>query len=102
MVTEVGTQTVNATTASTSFTVNNDGSWYEYRVTATNQAGASAQSPLSTPPVHASAPPAAPTGVTAKATGQSNTIQLSFTAGTGNSGRPAISSTGSTRRRRAA
>ena len=62
------------------FTVNNDSSWYEYAVTATNQAGASAQSPQSSPAVQAAAPPDAPTGVTATATGQSNTIQFSFTA----------------------
>ena len=57
----------------------NDSSWYEYTVTATNLAGASAQSPQSTPAVQAAAPPDAPTNVTATATGQSNTISVSFT-----------------------
>ena len=82
----VSTQVVTgATSDSASFTVNNDSSWYEYTVTATNQAGESTPSPLSTPAIQAAAPPDAPTGVTAKATGQSDTIQFTFTAGAANS-----------------
>ena len=72
-------------TGTATFTVNNDGSWYEYSVTATNEAGPSAPSPLSSPAIRAAAPPDAPAGVTAKATGQSNTIQFSFTPGAANS-----------------
>ena len=84
--TAVSTQVVTgATSSSASFTVNNDSSWYEYAVTATNQAGESTQSPLSTPAIQAAAPPDAPTGVSAKATGQSDTIQFTFTAGAANS-----------------
>ena len=84
--TAVSTQVVTgATSDSASFTVNNDSSWYEYAVTATNQAGESAQSPPSSPAIQAAAPPDPPTGVTAKATGQSNTIQFTFTAGAANS-----------------
>ena len=84
--TPVSTQTVTgATSDSASFTVNNDSSWYEYTVTATNQAGESTQSPLSSPAIQAAAPPDPPTGVTAKATGQSDTIQFTFTAGAANS-----------------
>ena len=84
--TAVSTQVVTgATSSSASFTVNNDSSWYEYAVTATNQAGESTQSPLSTPAIQAAAPPNAPTGVTAKATGQSDTITFTFTAGAANS-----------------
>ena len=84
--TAVSTQVVTgATSDSASFTVNNDSSWYEYTVTATNQAGESTQSPLSSPAIQAAAPPDAPTGVTAKATGQSDTIQFTFTAGAANS-----------------
>ena len=33
------------------FTVSNDGSWYEFAATATNAAGTSAQSPLSSPAI---------------------------------------------------
>ena len=84
--TAVSTQVVTGATSDTaSFTVNNDSSWYEYAVIATNQAGESAQSPLSSPAIQAAAPPDAPTGVTAKATGQSDTIQFTFTAGAANS-----------------
>ena len=84
--TAVSTQVVTGATSDTaSFTVNNDSSWYEYAVTAANQAGDSTQSPLSTPAIQAAAPPDAPTGVTAKATGQSDTITFSFTAGAANS-----------------
>ncbi len=84
--TAVSTQVVTgATSDSASFTVNNDSSWYEYAITATNQAGASAQSPTSSPAIQAAAPPDAPTGVTAKATGQSDTIQFTFTAAAANS-----------------
>ena len=68
-----------------SFTVNNDSSWYEYAVAATNQAGEGAQSPQSTPAVQAAAPPDPPTGVTAAATGANNTIEVSFTTGAANS-----------------
>jgi hypothetical protein len=82
--TPVASQDVDAGTDAASFTVTNDGSWYEFAVTATNAAGESAKSPLSTPAIRAAAPPDAPTGVTATATGQSNTIQFSFTAGAAN------------------
>ncbi|HEY1821012.1 MAG TPA: fibronectin type III domain-containing protein [Trebonia sp.] len=71
------------------FTVNSDGSWYEYTITATNELGTSQQSPFSSPAIQAAAAataPSAPTGVTATATGQSNTIQFSFTAGAANGG----------------
>jgi large repetitive protein len=84
--TAVATQVVTGANSDTaSFTVNNDSSWYEYAVTATNQAGESTQSPLSTPAIQAAAPPDAPTGVSAKATGQSDTITFTFTAGAANS-----------------
>jgi hypothetical protein len=84
--TAVTTQVVaGATSGSASFTVNNDSSWYEYAVTATNQAGESAKSPLSSPAIQAAAPPDAPAGVAAKATGQSDTIQFTFTAEAANS-----------------
>jgi len=79
---QVGAQTVNGGT-STSFTVNNNNSWYEYAVTATNEAGTSARSPLSTPAVQAAAPPDAPTGLTAAA--QNDAVQIKFTAGAANS-----------------
>ncbi len=82
--TPVATQNVGAGTDAASFTVNNDGSWYEFAVTATNAAGESTRSPLSIPAIQAAAPPDAPTGVTATATGQSDTIQFSFTAGAAN------------------
>ncbi|HEY3883029.1 MAG TPA: fibronectin type III domain-containing protein [Trebonia sp.] len=77
--TQVSTSTVDGSTTTTSFTVTNDSSWYEYTVTATNLAGASPPSPQSSPAVQAAAPPNAPTNVTATATGQSNTISVSFT-----------------------
>ena len=76
---QVSTSTVDGSTTSASFTVTNDSSWYEYAITATNLAGASAQSPQSSPAVQAAAPPNAPTGLTATATGQANTISVSFT-----------------------
>jgi hypothetical protein len=82
--TPVATRNVDPGTDAVPFTVNNDGSWYEFAVTATNAAGESTQSPLSTPAIQAAAPPDAPAGVTATATGQSNTIQFSFTAGAAN------------------
>jgi hypothetical protein len=82
--TATATETVAAGVTSTSFTVNNDGSWYAFSVTATNAAGESAQSPASSPAIQAAAPPNAPAGITAKATGQSQTIQFSFTAGAAN------------------
>ncbi|HSZ41715.1 MAG TPA: fibronectin type III domain-containing protein, partial [Trebonia sp.] len=77
--TQVSTSTVDGSTTTATFTVNNDSSWYEYAVTATNLAGVSAQSPQSSPGVQAAAPPNAPTNVTATATGQANTISVSFT-----------------------
>ena len=43
--TQASTSTVDGSTTSATFTVTNDSSWYEYTVTATNLAGASAQSP---------------------------------------------------------
>jgi hypothetical protein len=77
--TQLSTSTVDGGTTSASFTVTNDSSWYEYTVAATNLAGASAQSPQSSPAVQAAAPPNAPSNVTATATGQANTISVSFT-----------------------
>jgi large repetitive protein len=76
---QASTSTVDGSATSATFTVTNDSSWYEYAVTATNQAGESARSPQSTPAVQAAAPPDAPANVTATATGQSNTISVSFT-----------------------
>jgi hypothetical protein len=76
---QVSTSTVDGSTTTASFTVTNDSSWYEYTVTAANLAGASAQSPRSTPAVQAAAPPDPPANVTAAATGQSDTISVSFT-----------------------
>ena len=76
---QVSTSTVGGSTTTATFTVTNDSSWYEYTVTATNLAGASAQSPQSSPAVQAAAPPNAPANVTATATGQANTISVSFT-----------------------
>jgi hypothetical protein len=76
---QVSTSTVDGSTTTATFTVTNDSSWYEYAVTATNLAGASALSPQSSPAVQAAAPPDAPANVTATATGQSNTISVSFT-----------------------
>jgi hypothetical protein len=76
---QVSTSTVGGSATTASFTVTNDSSWYEYTVTAVNQAGVSAQSPQSSPAVQAAAPPNAPTNVTATATGQANTISVSFT-----------------------
>ena len=72
-------QTVSGAATSTSFSVTN-GSWYEYTVTATSQAGTTTPSPLSSPAVQAATPPGPPTGLTATATGQNNTIQIRFTA----------------------
>jgi hypothetical protein len=82
--TAAATQVLSADTDSISFTVTNNGSWYEFAVIATNAAGASAQSPLSAPAIQAAAPPDAPAGVTAKATGTANTITFSFTPGAAN------------------
>ncbi len=48
-----------------SFTVSNDGTWYEYAVTATNAAGESPASAQSSPPVQGAAPPDAPGDLTA-------------------------------------
>jgi len=70
---------VDGSTTSTSFTVTNDSTWYEYSVTAANLAGESAKSPQSSPAVQAAAPPNAPGGLTATATGQANTVKVSFT-----------------------
>jgi hypothetical protein len=77
--TQLSTSTVGGGVTTASFTVTNDSSWYEYTVTATNLAGASAQSPQSTPAVQAAAPPGAPANLTATATGQANTVSVSFT-----------------------
>ena len=76
---KASSSTADGSTTTASFTVTNDSSWYEYTITATNQAGPSAQSPQSTPAVQAAAPPGAPGNVTATATGQSNTVSVSFT-----------------------
>jgi hypothetical protein len=81
----VDTSTVSGGVTSTSFTVDNDSSWYEYTVSATNLAGPSVQSALSSPAVQAAAPPDPPANVSATATGQDNTIQVTFTAGAANS-----------------
>jgi hypothetical protein len=81
----VDTSTVSGGVTSTSFTVDNDSSWYEYSVSATNLAGPSAQSALSSPAVQAAAPPDPPANVSAAATGQDNTIQVRFTAEAANS-----------------
>jgi hypothetical protein len=75
--TQAASQTVSGSTSSTSFAVTN-GNWYEYAVAATSQAGTTAQSALSTPPVQAGTPPGAPTGLTA--TGQNNAVSIRFTA----------------------
>jgi large repetitive protein len=77
--TQASTSTVDGSTTTASFTVTNDSSWYEYAITATNQAGASTQSPQSSPAVQAAAPPNAPSGLTATASGVSNTITVGFT-----------------------
>ncbi|MGH3417636.1 MAG: fibronectin type III domain-containing protein, partial [Actinocrinis sp.] len=77
--TQASTSTVDGSTTTASFTVTNDSSWYEYAITATNQAGASAPSPQSSPAVQAAAPPNAPGGLTATATGVSNTVKVGFT-----------------------
>ena len=81
--TAFATETLTGTGDAT-FTVTNDGSYYEYAVIATNKAGDSTQSALSAPAIRAVAPPDAPTGVTATATGAANTIQFSFTPGAAN------------------
>ncbi len=49
-----------------SFTVNNDGTWYEYTVTATNPAGDSPESSKSSPAIQGAAPPDAPGSLSAK------------------------------------
>ncbi|MGH3248167.1 MAG: fibronectin type III domain-containing protein, partial [Trebonia sp.] len=77
--TQASTSTVDGSTTTASFTVTNDSSWYEYAITATNQAGASAPSPQSSPAVQAAAPPNAPGGLTATATGVGNTVKVGFT-----------------------
>ena len=76
-------------TSQQSFTVSNNGTWYEYTVTATNAAGESAQSPQSSPAVQGSAPPDQP--ATPSATDNSNgigyngAIHVTFTAPVPNS-----------------
>ena len=77
--TQAGSRTVDGGTTTTTFTVTNDSSWYEYTVTATNLAGESAQSPQSSPAVQAAAPPGTPANLTAAATGQNNTVKVTFT-----------------------
>ena len=68
-----------------SFTVNNDGTWYEYTVTATNPAGDSPNSPQSSPAIQGAAPPNAPGGLSAKdhdagsSAGYGGTIHVDFT-----------------------
>ncbi len=68
-----------------SFTVSNDGTWYEYTVTATNPAGGSPESPQSAPPVQGAAPPDAPGSFSAKdhdsgsAAGYNGAIHVDFT-----------------------
>jgi large repetitive protein len=68
-----------------SFTVNNDGTWYEYSITATNQAGTSPDSPQSSPAIQGAAPPDAPGGLSAKDhdagsdAGYGSTIHVDFT-----------------------
>lgn len=79
----IASETVPAGSSAT-FTVYNNGDSYRYADMATNLAGQSARSMDSTPAIRAVAPPDAPTGVTAKATGQSNTIQFTFTPGAAN------------------
>lgn len=72
-----------------SFTVNSDGTWYEYTTTATNAAGESAQSPQSSPAVQGSAPPDQPATPTASdnsgGTGYNGAIHVTFTAPAPNS-----------------
>ena len=68
-----------------SFTVSNDGTWYEYTVTATNPAGDSPKSPQSSPAVQGAAPPNAPGNLSAKdhdagsAAGYNGAIHVDFT-----------------------
>jgi hypothetical protein len=67
-----------------SFTVTNDGTWYEYTVTATNAAGESTESPRSAS-VQGAAPPDAPANLSAKdhdsgsAAGYDGAIHVDFT-----------------------
>ena len=77
--TQAGSRTVDGGTTTTTFTVTNDSTWYEYTVTATNLAGESAPSPQSTPAVQAAAPPGTPANLTAAATGQNGTVKVTFT-----------------------
>ena len=72
-----------------SFTVNSDGTWYEYTVLAANAAGPSAQSPQSSPAVQGTAPPAQPATPAATdnsgGTGYNGAIHVTFTAPAPNS-----------------
>jgi large repetitive protein len=83
---------VGGGTTSTSFTVTNDGTYYEYTVTATNAAGDSTPSPQSSPPVQGIAPPDAPATPSAAdhdastGKGYDGAIQVTFTAPNGNGG----------------
>jgi large repetitive protein len=73
-----GANTVAADVTSTSFTVKNDSTWYEYTVAATNEAGLSAQSPMSAP-LQAAVDPNPPTNVTETAAGPNTSVQVNFT-----------------------
>jgi large repetitive protein len=74
----VGQTTVDADVASTSFTVTNNSTWYEYTVAATNEAGESGQSPMSAP-LQAAVDPDPPTNVTETAPGPNTSVQVNFT-----------------------
>ena len=71
----------------TTFTVPNDSSWFEYTVTATNLAGASTQSPLSAPALQAASYPDPPVNVSAVATGADGTVKVTFTPEAANAAR---------------
>ena len=78
------TDPVPAGTAEQSFNVANNGNWYTYTVTATNQAGESAESPQSAA-VQGAAPPDAPANLSAadhdsgSAAGYDGAIHVDFT-----------------------
>ena len=76
--TEVAPITVGSDVTSTSFTVTNNSTWYEYTVAATNEAGESAQSPMSAP-LQAAVDPDPPTNVTETAPGPNTSVQVNFT-----------------------
>jgi large repetitive protein len=84
------TITVSASAAEQSFNVANNGSWYAYTVTATNQAGESAESPKSAA-VQGAAPPDAPSNLSAadhdsgSATGYNGAVHVDFTVPNPNS-----------------